>query len=89
LFGVPVAFLGLAFFLAMVAARLPGSWRRTTPAVRRGRVALAVAGVGFVVYLIFAELFLLDAVCLWCTAVHVVAFGLFGVVALATALIEP
>jgi uncharacterized membrane protein len=48
-------------------------------------VAMAAAGVAFVLYLVFAELFLIDAICLWCTVVHALALGLFGVVVLATA----
>jgi uncharacterized membrane protein len=83
--GAPVALLGLLFFVAMVAATLPAVWRWTWPAVRYTRVGLTVLGVGFVIYLIYAELFLLDAICLWCTAVHVLTFALFAVVALGTA----
>jgi uncharacterized membrane protein len=30
-----------------------------------------------VIYLIWAELFRVGAICLWCTAVHVCTFGLF------------
>jgi uncharacterized membrane protein len=42
-----------------------------------------------VVYLVYAELFLVDAVCLWCTVVHVLTVALFAVVALATAVGDP
>jgi uncharacterized membrane protein len=83
--GAPVSLLGLLFFVAMVAATQPAVWRWTWPAVRYTRVGLTVLGVGFVIYLIYAELFLLDAICLWCTAVHVLTFALFAVVALGTA----
>jgi uncharacterized membrane protein len=85
LLGVPVAVLGVVFFLAMTLACLPVAWRRAEPWLRTARVAMAGAGVAFVLYLVFAELFLVDAICLWCTVVHVLAFGLFGVVAVATA----
>jgi uncharacterized membrane protein len=51
-----------------------------------GRMALAAIGVAFVLYLVYAELFLLNAICLWCTVVHVVTLALFGTVAMATAL---
>lgn len=30
-------------------------------------------------YLVYVELFQVDAICLWCTAVHVLAFALFAV----------
>jgi uncharacterized membrane protein len=85
-FGLPVVWLGLAFFAAMLVANLPALWRSHRPVVRQGRVALGLAGVGFVIYLIYAELFLLDAICLWCTAVHVLTVALFAVIAVGTAL---
>ncbi len=46
-------------------------------------------GVGFVAYLVYTELFTLDAICLWCTAVHVITLGLFAVIALGTAAVDP
>ena len=82
---IPVALLGLLYFVAMLVASVPAAWRRTEPAVRYGRLAFAVVGVGFVVYLVYAELFVLDAICLWCTAVHVLTVALFAVVAFGTA----
>jgi uncharacterized membrane protein len=83
LFGVPVAMLGVAFFAAMVLICLPVAWR--DPRLTRVRPALAGLGVAFVIYLVYAELFLVDAICLWCTAVHVLAVALFAVVAFTTA----
>jgi uncharacterized membrane protein len=83
LLGVPVAVLGVAFFAAMLALCLPAAWRSRR--LDRVRLGLAAVGVAFVVYLVFAELFLVNALCLWCTAVHVVAVGLFGTVAFAIA----
>jgi uncharacterized membrane protein len=49
------------------------------------------SGVLFVVYLVWAELFRIDAICLWCTVVHVVTVALFAVIVLAVALrpVEP
>ena len=86
--GIPVALLGLLFFLALVPLCLPVAWRSAHPAVRWSRVVLALIGVGFVVYLIYAELFVLDAICLWCTAVHVITIALFAVIALGTASVD-
>ena len=37
-------------------------------------LALSVAGVGMIIYLISAELFIIKAICLWCTSVHVITF---------------
>jgi uncharacterized membrane protein len=86
--GIPVAVLGVAFFVAAIALCLPALWRSTDPRVWRARLGLAVLGMVFVVYLIFVELFVVNAVCLWCTVVHVVTFALFAVIALGTALID-
>ena len=87
--GIPVAVLGLVYFVAMLAVSLPPLWRSTNQLVRNGRLALAAVGVLFVFYLVFAELFTLHAICLWCTAVHVLAVGLFALVALGTAYADP
>jgi len=83
--GVPVAVWGLSYFVGMVALNLPWAWRARRPAVRWGRLAAATGGVLFVFWLLYAELFVIDAICLWCTAVHVLAVALFAVVALGTA----
>lgn len=41
--------------------------------------------MGFVVYLVSAELFEVGAICLWCTGVHVIMFVIFCLTALAAA----
>jgi len=45
-----------------------------------------VAGVAMVLHLVYAELFQIDAICLWCTTVHVITVVLFAVVLVAEAL---
>jgi uncharacterized membrane protein len=87
LLGVPVAVLGVVFFAAMLVVCLPAAWRLSS--TRTARLALAGLGAAFVVYLVFAELFLVGAICLWCTAVHTVAVALFAAVAFATAELGP
>jgi uncharacterized membrane protein len=87
--GIPVAVLGLVYFVVMLAACLPALWRSPVPQVRYGRLAFAAVGVLFVFYLVFVELFVVEAICLWCTAVHVLTVGLFAVVAIGTAYTDP
>jgi uncharacterized membrane protein len=87
--GVPVALLGALYFVVAVVACLPQAWARTEPWVVRGRLALTGVGVLFVLYLIYAELFEVGAICLWCTAVHAISIALFGVVVLAVAGQDP
>jgi uncharacterized membrane protein len=86
LLGVPVALLGLLFFLAMTPLCLPVAWRSASPWPQRLRMAGPALGVVFVVYLVWAELFPIGAICLWCTAVHTVTLLLFAVVVLDSAL---
>ena len=85
-FGVlPVAVLGLAFYVFMTAAVSPWAWRLKFPALAWARVASVVIGIGFVLYLVYTELFTLDAICLWCTSVHVLTFLLFTLIVGGTA----
>jgi uncharacterized membrane protein len=77
-FGVfPVAVLGLAFYVFMVAAVSPWAWRLRYPQLAWVRLASVIVGIGFVLYLVYTELFTLNAICLWCTSVHVLTFLLF------------
>lgn len=77
-FGIfPVAVLGLAFYLFMVAVSTPWGWRSRWPVVHWARLASVIVGIVFVLYLVYVELFLVRAICLWCTSVHVVTFLLF------------
>ena len=82
--GVPVAVLGLVFFAVMLGLQLPPMWRRPERAIRLGRLAWAVVGLCTVLYLLYAELFAIDAICLWCTSVHVLTLVLFGTTVYAT-----
>jgi uncharacterized membrane protein len=77
-FGIfPVAVLGLAFYVFMVAINSPWAWRSQLPVIWWARLAAAVTGMGFVLYLIYAELIQIGNICLWCTSVHVITFLLF------------
>jgi len=80
LFGIPVALLGLLWFMAVTVLCLPIAWRAANRLVHQARLLALVAGMGFVLWLIYAELIIVGAICLWCTVAHVVAFGLFVVV---------
>jgi len=82
-FGViPVAVLGLAFYVFMVAVNTPWGWRlsRSQPLVRWARLGSVIVGIGFVIYLVYAELIQINAICLWCTSVHVATFLIFVLV---------
>jgi uncharacterized membrane protein len=76
--GVPVAVLGLVFFIAILALLTPLAWK--TSRLDSVRIVSLGLGVAMVLYLIWAELFRVDAICLWCTAVHACTIVLFAVV---------
>lgn len=80
IFGViPVALAGLLFYIFMVAINSPWGWRlQRLPVVRWLRIGSVVAGMAFVLYLIYAELIEIRAICLWCTSVHVATFLIFA-----------
>jgi uncharacterized membrane protein len=98
-FGViPVAVLGLAFYVAAVPLFLPWAWmlriQRFLPrrwqvqprAVDVVRLGSVVVGMGFVMYLIYAELYQIGDVCEYCTGVHIVTFLLFCITVFSAAI---
>jgi uncharacterized membrane protein len=94
-FGIfPVAVLGLAFYVFMTVINSPWAWRwqRGADPAAPGAVAWVrarlpwirlgslVVGMCFVLYLIYAEIIDIGAICLWCTSVHVATFLLFTLI---------
>jgi len=85
-FGViPVAILGLAFYVAAVPLFSPWAWRLERRAVGQLRLASAIVGMGFVMYLIYAEL-QIGSICEYCTGVHIVTFLLFCITVFSAAI---
>lgn len=80
LFGVPVALIGLLWAVGMAGVNLPWVWRARAAWLDRLRVGLSGAGALMILYLLYLELFRVDAICLWCTGVHVTAVTLFAVI---------
>jgi uncharacterized membrane protein len=76
--GVPVAVFGLIFFVGMTVLCLPWLWRVATLDLLR--VVGVIVGVGSALYLVWIELFKVDAICLWCTGVHIITLLLLGAV---------
>ena len=65
--GIPVAVLGLVAYAALlVTALVPG------PVAAAAGAGIALAGVAFSAWLLYAQLALIDAVCQWCVANDVV-----------------
>ncbi len=76
--GVPVALLGLGAYVVLLGLIL---W--DTPSARLGAAVIAFVGLVFSLYLVALQLFVIDAVCIWCLASDVV---IAPVLALLTAL---
>lgn len=87
--GLPVAALGLAYFVGILPLLVPAAWRSPLWVVRTARIVASAVGVVFIVRLIYAEMFWIHAICLWCTAVHALTFLLFVVILLGHALTAP
>lgn len=85
--GIPVALLGLLYYAGMTVLCLPPAWRSRDPRIARLRLAGSGLGLVFVLYLLWVELFRVNAICLWCTAVHVVTVVLFALLVFAHAFI--
>jgi len=70
LYGVPVAFIGLAGYLLLLALAVAAL---ETSASRQHRLlaasfVLALGGVAFSAYLTYLEVFVIEAICSWCVA---------------------
>lgn len=69
--GIPVAVLGLAGYVGILATVIaPGE------AARMAAALLALVGFGFSAYLTYRELFTIDAICQWCVVSAVLMTGL-------------
>jgi len=86
-FGVfPVAVLGLAFYVVVTALMTPWAWRLQRRDVSVLRLAAMVAGMGFVMYLIYAEVVQIQDICEYCTGVHIITFLLFCITVFSAAI---
>ncbi|MDH2903301.1 MAG: vitamin K epoxide reductase family protein [Actinomycetota bacterium] len=77
--GIPVAVLGLANFVIFSVINSPWAWKTSHYWVHVARIALSIAGMIFVLWLVYAELIIINNICLYCTGVHIVTFAMFVV----------
>jgi uncharacterized membrane protein len=87
--GIPVAVLGLAFFVFMLPLQTPWAWRSTNRLLRMVRMGSCVVGIGFVLWLVYAELIKIGNICIYCTSVHALTFIIFVTTALGTIATAP
>lgn len=70
--GIPVAYYGVLWFgamtmLLMLRARV----------AQIGRLVWVAGGVTAALYLLYSELFVIGAICLWCSLVHILVLAIF------------
>jgi len=75
--GVPVAYAGVCWFGGMTLLLLVR--HRAAPL---GRLVCVTGGVAGVLYLLYSELFVIGAICLWCSLVHLLILALFALTVL-------
>ncbi|MDA8197306.1 MAG: vitamin K epoxide reductase family protein [Actinomycetota bacterium] len=73
--GMPVSVLGLVFYIAFAALNFPSLNR--TRSLDNLRLSMSGGSVIFILWLIYAELVLINNICLWCSVVHVVTLVIF------------
>jgi uncharacterized membrane protein len=78
--GIPVAVLGLMWSIAIVGLCSPVAWEARARWVQPTRLILVSIGMLFVLWLVYAELFIIRAICLWCSVMHLLTFALFVLV---------
>lgn len=80
--GIPVALFGLLFFVGLGSLSLLRVilWRREVEWARPLAFSMALGGTAFVSYLTYIELFVIDAICVWCVATAAITIAsLFAV----------
>lgn len=77
--GVPVAAFGVAGYLVLLGIAMYGLGgdRVGRPEATRWLAALSALGLLFSLYLLVLELFVIHAVCLWCTVSGVTILAIF------------
>lgn len=74
--GIPLVLLGLLFFITMLILQLPISWSSSNKLLIRFRLATSLIGILSVFWLVYVEFHILNSICLYCTGVHILTFGL-------------
>ena len=73
--GMPVSVLGLAFYIVFAGINFPTIHRSRNLDILR--FVMSAGSVLFILWLIYAELVLINNICLWCSVVHLVTLVIF------------
>jgi uncharacterized membrane protein len=79
---IPITIPGMLWFLALGALAGVGLWAAThdqaePPRLRAISLLWSLAGLAFVLYLVYCEIVLVQRICEWCTVVHLLTLGAF------------
>jgi len=79
---IPITIPGMLWFLALGAMAGVGLWsaaraQAEPPRLRLAALLWTVAGLVFVLYLVYCEIVLVQRICEWCTVVHILTFASF------------
>lgn len=74
---IPITFLGLLWFFVSGTAGFAILTDREPSWLRVAHLAWVGAGLLVVLYLVYAELVVINRICEWCTAVHVLVLTTF------------
>ena len=86
IFGIPVAILGLMFFIGMLFFQLPMTWASHNRYIRDARLGYSITGLIAIFWFVYVELHRLNSICLYCTGVHILVFCLFVLTVIGTSM---
>jgi uncharacterized membrane protein len=64
----------------MILLCLPAAWRSANKSIHIARLVLSILGMGMIIYLFIEELFVIQALCVWCSIIHLVGALLFVII---------
>jgi uncharacterized membrane protein len=79
---IPITIPGMLWFVALGALAGVGLWAvvrgvASPPRLRLYTLLWTIAGLAFVLYLVYCEIVLVQNICEWCTAVHLLTLASF------------
>lgn len=76
-FGIPLAYLGVAFYALLLLAALAALWKHHRH-IHRALLAIAFLGAAFSIVFLYIQFALIKALCIYCLVSAVVAFASFA-----------
>ena len=81
--GISIPILGIVFYLAMAVLAVVRSQASSRKILFYLQLLIAVAGVGFGIYLTLLEIFVIRAICFWCVLSFIISLMILLSVVLA------